>query len=439
MKLRSVFLFITTLLIALPSQATRISAWIPPWDAASLSSIQLHAGDLDESNPVWYSLSSSGTIVTNWNAENPTWIAAMTGTQLVPTIQNVVNGSYSAAVVEQLIATSASREAHAQAITELVVAKNFDGIDIDYEALPSTARANFTAFIQLLASKLHGYGKQLSVTVHPKTSDSQNWNGPGSQDWIAIGAAADTIKIMAYDYHWSTSTAGPITPLTWLDQVTTYAEATIPAAKIMIALPWYGYDWRGSSGRGVVYSEAMELARANGATITRDANGEATFTYSDHVVYFQDGTSYARKVELLQQKHPSIGGIAHWRTGNEDPEFWNVIRNLGSSSTPPASPDFTVSGAATMSVRVNKSASTQYAVSRVGGFSEAISVTAEKLSPYNATVTVSPATLTGATTSTTLNVSTTRSTPAGTFSVRLRFTGGGIVREQIVTVTVTKR
>jgi spore germination protein YaaH len=436
MRLR--FIVLLSLLSA-NAFAYRTAAWIPPWDAAALTSIQLHAGDLDESNPVWYSLSSSGAIVTNWNAENPTWLAAMTGTRVLPTIQNTVNGSFDGTLAETLLSTASSREAHAQAIADLVLAKVYDGIDVDYERVPTTSRANFTAFVQLLAQKLHASGKQLSVTVYAKTSDAQNWNGPGAEDWPALGSAADWIKIMAYDYHWSTSAPGAIAPLSWLDQVTAYAESAIPAGKIVVGLPWYGYDWVGSTGSGVVYSGAMSTAAANGAAIARDANNEATFTYADHTVYFQDAAAYKSKTDLLRQKHPAIAGFAHWRTGSEDPGFWTVIESLrGTTAPPPAAPDFTVSGPASLSVRTGKSAGATYSIARVGGFTGAVAVTAEKLAAFDATLTLSAATLSGSTTSTDLRVAAGRNAAAGTYPVRVRFANGSLVHDVVVNVTVTK-
>ena len=445
MRLRSLFLVLASVFISTSSYAYRIAAWIPPWDAASLTSIQLHAGSLDESNPVWYSMASDGSIVLNWNGENPTWIAAMTGTQIIPTLQNVVSGSFNGAVAVTLLSTSTSREAHAQAVFNLVTTRAWDGIDIDYERVPTASRANFTAFINTLAAKLHGAGKKLSVTVYSKTSDAQNWDGPGAEDWPAIGAVADSVKLMAYDYHWDTSAAGAITPLTWLDSVVTYAESAIPAAKVIVGLPWYGYDWQGSAGTGVVYEQAMTLATNNGATILRDENGEATFTYGGtHTVFFQDASSYSRKTDLIKQKHPNVGGFTCWRTGSEDPGFWSVISTLRGTTTvtpPPVTtvaPDFSVSGPASLSNRIGHTTSADYAIARLGGFSGPVSVTVDKLSAFDATLTVSPVTLSGTATSTTLTISTGRSTAAGTYSLRVRFTSGSLVHEQLVSVNVTK-
>jgi len=307
------------------SYAARVSVWIPSWDPNALTSMQLHAGLVDESNPGWYSLDANGGVVRNWNAEDPTMRAALTGTRLVPTIKNYVNGSFNGAVVANLIAMPESRDAHAEALRQLVL--NFDGIDLDYESLPSSAKANFSAFVALLAEKLHASNKTLSVTI---AAD------PNQNDWTAIGAAADSVKVMCYDEHWPGGAPGAITPLDWLDSIVTYAESHVAAKKLMIGLPWYGYDWSGGGASNVTYASGMALA--NGSALSRDVNGELTFTYAGHIVYFQDAESYARKVDAVLAKHPSIGCFAHWRAGAEDPATWMKIASMRNSGTSGATP-----------------------------------------------------------------------------------------------------
>ena len=107
--------------------------WIAPWREDALTSIQKNAGAIQESNPVWYLLNADGSIAKAWNAENPTWRAAMTGSEIIPTLQNVVNGSFNGTVAAPLLRSSA----HVDAIVQLVNANAFDGIDIDYERLPT--------------------------------------------------------------------------------------------------------------------------------------------------------------------------------------------------------------------------------------------------------------------------------------------------------------
>src|SRR5437764_1214281 len=247
--MRTLLFTLAGLLAAATAFAYRISAWIPPWDGNALTSMQMNANAVGESNPVWFSWKADASIVANWNWDNPAWRAAMTPTRLVPTIQNVVQGSFDGNAVATMLAGAATREAHAAAIAQLAVLNAFDGIDVDYERIPTSSRANFTAFIATLAQKLHAANKTLSVTVYAKTSDAANWNGPGAEDWATLGGLADSIKIMAYDYSYPGSAAGPISPLDWLDKVASYAQSTIANEKIMIGLPFYGYDWSGTNGR----------------------------------------------------------------------------------------------------------------------------------------------------------------------------------------------
>ena len=406
----------------------RTSAWIAPWTAEALTSLQKNTGALQESNPVWYDWNTDGTIAKVWNAENPTWRAAMTGTEIIPTLQNVISGSFNGTVAAPLLANPAWRAAHVDAIAQLVTSNAFDGIDIDYERIPTTSRADFTAFITALAARLHAAGKKLSVSVYAKTSDQQNWNGPGSQDWIAIGGAADSVKIMAYDYHWSTSGAGAVTPLAWLDQVATYAESAIPAKKIVIGLPWYGYDWPATGAASTVtYSSATQIALNNNAAITHDAaSGEATFSYNGRTVFFQDAAAYTAKLDLLKQKHGSIGGVAHWAAGYEDPAVWSALSS--SSPVTPAPADFALSGPQQLTVQQGSSATANYTLTPINNFSGTASVTAS--SPIAATI--SP--VISATQPATLIVT---PSSAGTFQITLRVTSGSIVHQQIVTVNVT--
>src|SRR5438105_4392829 len=188
--------------------AYTISAWIPTWDPNALNSVQRHAGAMTESNPGWYTVNADGSIGRNSGAEDATMRAAMTGTLVIPTIKNNAGGSFNGALVAALVSTASGRETHATALAQLVTNKALDGIDLDYEELPSTARDSFSAFVQLLASKLHASGKKLSVTVAAKTSVSQDWDGPGGDDYAVLGAAADSIKIMAYDKHYPGGPSG---------------------------------------------------------------------------------------------------------------------------------------------------------------------------------------------------------------------------------------
>ena len=414
------------------------SAWVPPWNADALKSLQSNLGTLNETNPVWYSWNADGTPLKNWNAENATWRASMTGALLIPTVQNIINGSFDGNAAATVLASPVSRESTAAAISQLVITQAFDGIDIDYERLPAASRDNFTAFLTTLGQKLHAANKKLSVTVYAKTSDSANWNGPGGEDWPAIGGIADSVKIMAYDYSYSGSAPGPIAPLNWIDGVATYAQSVIPSDRIMIALPWYGYDWSSGAATDLTYASAMQLAQSNGATIAHDANGEATFVYNGHTVFFQDASSYAKKVQLLKERHASIAGFAAWSAGVEDPALWNVIRGSSSSGAAPlpAPPvGIAISGPGSLTVIRGSSVAASYQLVAINGFNGSATVTVQPPSGFDGSVSADAASV-AAGGSIRITINTTSHTTPGTYQFQVNLTSGTLTATQIATLQV---
>ena len=224
-----------------------------------------------------------------------------------------------------MIHDPARRRQHVEDILALVRDNGFDGIDIDYESLSPEDRDDFSLFIEELSAAMKAEGKLLSIAVHAKTDDAGAWSGAAAQDWARLGAAVDAFKIMTYDYHNGASEAGPIAPLDWVDDVLSYAATVVPAEKTWMGVPFYGYNWTGSTAQSLNWRQAVKLAEQNGVVPERDAaSGEDRFSYGDgrHTVYFNDAQTLAARLAMLKEKHPGVAGIAIWPLGGEDPENW---------------------------------------------------------------------------------------------------------------------
>ena len=161
----------------------------------------------------------------------------------MPTLANMTDGSWSYPPVARMLHTPALMSRHIAAIVSLADRENYAGIDIDYEGLHAGDRQALSTFITRLAAALHAHGKILSVAVFAKTSDAGYGGQNVAQDYAAIGRAADQVRRMAYDYHWNTSAPGPIAPISWVRSVIDYARTQIPAARLVLGIPLYGYDW----------------------------------------------------------------------------------------------------------------------------------------------------------------------------------------------------
>lgn len=317
--------------LPLPPRRFQVSAWVPYWDRARVrDSFTTHAAELNEVNFFWYEVQPDGSLRAFPGAEDAALLAIARAHKLrvLPTIMNDFDG----ARIATLLSDEKSRTAHIRAIVALVERMGYDGVDVDYEALPAEASDDFTAFIEALATALHVRGKLLSIAVHPKTDDRGTWDGPRAQDWLRLGAAVDEFKIMAYGYHWGTSLPGPIAPLEWVGDVLAYAEQTVPAGKIWMGLPFHGYDWMEQKGKGLVWAAAQKLILQHRPTTYRDpSSGELHFSYAaseeQHTVYIPDARAIALKVQRARQNHPEIAGIAIWRLGGESLDHWVSIQN----------------------------------------------------------------------------------------------------------------
>jgi spore germination protein len=330
-----------TAMSASPAHAAgrKISAWIPYWDQGRAYNAFLANADLyDEALPFWYEMQSAGSISAYQGGEDPTVASGIKakGVRVVPTVTN----NFDPARVETMLGSGTSRTTHVNALVNLVMSKGYDGVDVDYENLLAGDRSNFSAFVSELASALHANGKVLDIAVYAKTSEPGTWDGPQAEDYAAIGRAADRVQVMAYDYHWSTSAAGPVAPLPWVDQVSAFAASQISPSKVQLGMNVYGYDWVGANGDGQMW-DALEARRtANGATRNWDAtNAESWFTYSAggsvHTVWYGDSQSVGARLPVVEKY--GLGGAVFWHLAGEDPAVWTTVRaRWGGTGTPTA-------------------------------------------------------------------------------------------------------
>ena len=245
-----------------------------------LDSILANADLFSEISPFWYRVLADGRVVPYTTASGGTYVdpgilsfLRAHGILVIPTVANIIDGVWDGAAVSKIIADPQLRAFNIANLVNLAINGAYDGIDLDYEDLRATDRSAFTTFVRELASALHAEGKLLTVNVYAKTSEPGTWDGPRAQDWLAIGQVADQVRIMTYEYSWSTSSAGPISPVNWVGDVIAFARTQIAAQKIMQGVPFYGYDWVGQRGTELVWGQAMGLANQHAAPINWDAAG----------------------------------------------------------------------------------------------------------------------------------------------------------------------
>ena len=201
------------------------------------------------------------------------------------------------------------------------VAQDFDGIQIDFEAVARDDAQSFFDFLKELKSRLPA-GKTLSVAVPARTRLVAD-----AYDYARIAAIVDRIIVMAYDEHWSTSAAGPVASLPWCARVAEHARSVVEDGKVVMGLPLYGRAWQDKRlAKALRFRNVQELLAEKNGTPGYAPELGAYFEYSESVVvkvFFDDLRTILERLRLYREKE--IGSVSFWRIGQGPPELWGSI------------------------------------------------------------------------------------------------------------------
>lgn len=216
--------------------------------------------------------------------------------------------------------------------------KGYIGLDIDFEFIQPEDRELFIAFIANVKDSLGPLGLLTLVALAPKTSGEMTGLLYEAHDYPAIGAIADIVLIMTYEWGYLFSSPMATAPLNNVRQVLEYAVSTIPNEKILMGIPNYSYDWPLPFIRGETMAEALSnqeaVARAAqfGATIEFDELAQVPYYFYtneagvEHVVWFDDARSMDAKFRLIPELQLRGAGI--WQIMNFFPAMYMVINEL---------------------------------------------------------------------------------------------------------------
>ena len=200
--------------------------------------------------------------------------------------------------------------------------KGYEGLDIDFEYVPAGDREKIAEFIRLCARVFGAFGIFVSAALAPKTSDDQPGLLYEGIDYRAIGKAADRVMLMTYEWGYSQGPPMAVAPIHMVRRVVDYAISRIPAEKISLGIPLYGYDWplpyeRGRT-RAVALNtrQAIQLAVDHGSAIHFDELAKAPYFHYwqygiRHEVWFEDVRSLKAKFELIKEKN--LTGAGFWQ------------------------------------------------------------------------------------------------------------------------------
>ena len=246
-----------------------------------------------------------------------------------------------------ITATLNNPEANArlrEAIVQRVLARNYIGADLDFEYVRAEDAQVYESFATQLGQRLRQYGRILSLALAPKYYAEQRGLLYEGHDYRALGAAADLTLLMTYEWGYTYGPPLAVAPLYEVRRVLEYGLTEIPAQKIIMGLPNYGYDWvlpyeEGRAARSLSTQQALDLAWLYGAEISYDESAQAPwFRYTTpegvrHEVWFEDVRSLQAKLDLAAEL--GIRGVGFWTVNRP---FTNGLLLLGTQYEPQVLP-----------------------------------------------------------------------------------------------------
>jgi spore germination protein YaaH len=309
---------------ALPPPAQgRMHAFLLASTGQSFADLRAHYTQVGTVYPTYYECAADGSIsggddplVTGW--------AQLRAIRVMPRVD-----CQSATRLHLILTDRATRAATLASLADLAATHGYDGLNVDFEAGLASDRDALTSFVAELAATLHEQGKRLSVAVSATTKVVTSGRA-AFYDYAALGNVADTVFVMNWGKHWSTSVPGAMADLPWATAVANFI-ATMPSkSRYVLGAGMYGMDW--AAGGGAAHpATALEWADVQGliasvgaAPVVDPVAGAPHFSYTDaagvgHDVWYTDAASLDALVRLARDRGLGFGV---WRLGREDPAIW---------------------------------------------------------------------------------------------------------------------
>lgn len=246
------------------------------------------------------------------------------------------DGKFNNQLIHSVVNNPAYRDNLIANLLETMDEKGYEGVDIDFEYILASDRDAFTEFVRQVAESMRANGYHTSVALAPKTSTDQPGLLYEGKDYRALGEVADHVLLMTYEWGYTYGPPMAVAPLNQVRRVVEYALTQIPAEKIDLGIPNYGYDWPLPYERGVTAAatinnvQAVRIAVEYGAEIRFDEVAQSPyFNYVndgvEHEVWFEDVRSLLSKFGLI--KEYGLRGCGYWTIMQWFRANWELLWN----------------------------------------------------------------------------------------------------------------
>lgn len=270
-----------------------------------------------------YGFDTDGNLIAP--ALDDSWMISMAGDYGVAPVMTLTplgpDGNFNNSLITAVVNDYAARENLRNQIMIQMEERGFEGLDIDFEYILASDREAFVDFVAYMKEAVSALGYPVSVALAPKTSATQTGLLYEGKDYPALGAIADYVLLMTYEWGYTYGPPMAVAPINKVREVVDYAITEIPPDKIHLGIPNYGYDWPLPFVRGTTKAEtignvqAVQRAIEYGVPIQFSESARSPFYFYEneniqHEVWFEDVRSMDATFELI--KEYGLRGAGYW-------------------------------------------------------------------------------------------------------------------------------
>lgn len=281
-------------------------------------------GTMSIISPTWFSIADNNGSIRSFASESYVNKAHGRNMEVWAMVDN-----FNAADVStlEIMSYTSKREQLVSNLMSYVAQYNLDGLNLDFEQLPSEAVPHYVEFIRELSVACRKAGIVLSVNNYPPQGGS-NYNLKEQ------GVVCDYVIMMGYDEHWAgCDEAGSVASIGYVEQgISMILDQGVPADKLINAIPFYTRLWKTSgsevSSEALGMNTASEFIANNSITTTWDDAtcqnyGEMQKDGTLYQIWLEDKESIETKLTIMNKY--GLAGVAQWQLGMEDKDIWSVI------------------------------------------------------------------------------------------------------------------
>lgn len=322
--------------------AYEVYGWHPYWvgtaynnyDFNLLSTFSYFSYELDPSTGNYNSIHS-------WKTTPSIAMAQSAGARVELCVTN-----FGATNNNTFLTNPTARQTLIDSLIVLINYRNADGVNIDFEGISGSNRNDLTSFMMDLSNQLKAAIPGATVTM---ATFSVDWNNVF--DFPVLSNYVDQFIIMGYGYYYSGSgTAGPTDPLysgsIWssynlIRSIDYHLNAGVPNSKLLIGLPYYGYEWETVSNALPSSTTGNFSSARTYGVVKNNVSGNYTnrqYDFQSETPYYMyqtggnwrqafvcDEYSLGQRYDVVKQLE--IAGIGIWALGYDDgyTELWDLI------------------------------------------------------------------------------------------------------------------